>query len=600
MSRANDAFSSLISASGVDTSCFAKRSLNDLKSKNKPKQEVPVQVPLQKTPEKEEKLDVTYASVDLDSLGKPSAPQTSQQTAPLEDLFDDIPGCQPSAFVAEEIFDSEPEWIPAAAPSTEEPKTSHSQEEANAVSVSEERAAFPSDETKEFQLDDRRKEEFGWEEEEASYFSSGKRFEEDSEGRFEDWNETNDDSFDDASFWESKARSTDFKSKFNQYRETLNIKAKEMKKKGLRAVRQGFDAAQEWMDKKSEERKQSQLEAQQKREDAKTIEMFLSEMEMLSHFRREELMRDVPPEFFEKVVQYAEEKGIEIDHLFVTSTDPSEHERAPLKDDDEEDVPAHSETPPLDEPDVPGDCLEVTGEEESQSPSEQEDFDLLGLTKETQSTDPNPQRKKSINLADPDDLDAFFTGGGSVQTEPTTSQIPRVVFQNEDLMKFEGKACSQSTSDLSAMYSRLKQSGHTEEEIRSILKETRKQEKENKMAAALKAKTDREREVEEVQELQHVLKEKHRCKIAEWKDKHANNMRGLLTSLQTVLWEGSGWTSLTVADVLEMAQVKKAYMKANLIIHPDKVKQKGGSHEQVVLADMVFNVLKEAWIKFQS
>ena len=120
------------------------------------------------------------------------------------------------------------------------------------------------------------------------------------------------------------------------------------------------------------------------------------------------------------------------------------------------------------------------------------------------------------------------------------------------------------------------------------------------MAAALQAKVEREREVEENQELLSSLKEKHRQKIGAWKERHADNMRGLLTTLQTVLWEDSGWKPLTVAEVLEVSQVKKAYMKANLIIHPDKVKQKGGIAEQVVLADMVFNVLKEAWQKFQS
>ena len=42
------------------------------------------------------------------------------------------------------------------------------------------------------------------------------------------------------------------------------------------------------------------------------------------------------------------------------------------------------------------------------------------------------------------------------------------------------------------------------------------------------------------------------------------------------------------------------YMKANLIVHPDKVKQKGGTLEQVTTADMVFDVLKAAWGKFEA
>lgn len=31
----------------------------------------------------------------------------------------------------------------------------------------------------------------------------------------------------------------------------------------------------------------------------------------------------------------------------------------------------------------------------------------------------------------------------------------------------------------------------------------------------------------------------------------------------------------------QLAQVKRVYMKANLVVHPDKVKQKGGTLEQV-------------------
>ena len=47
-------------------------------------------------------------------------------------------------------------------------------------------------------------------------------------------------------------------------------------------------------------------------------------------------------------------------------------------------------------------------------------------------------------------------------------------------------------------------------------------------------------------------------------------------------------------------QVKRIYMKANLIVHPDKVKQKGGTLEQITIADMVFDVLKMAWGKFEG
>lgn len=50
----------------------------------------------------------------------------------------------------------------------------------------------------------------------------------------------------------------------------------------------------------------------------------------------------------------------------------------------------------------------------------------------------------------------------------------------------------------------------------------------------------------------------------------------------------------------DCSQVKKVYMKANLLVHPDKVRQRNGTPEQIAIADMTFDVLKEAWIGFQK
>ena len=49
-----------------------------------------------------------------------------------------------------------------------------------------------------------------------------------------------------------------------------------------------------------------------------------------------------------------------------------------------------------------------------------------------------------------------------------------------------------------------------------------------------------------------------------------------------------------------LPQIKKVYMRANLLVHPDKVRQKNGGPEQVAIADMVFDVLKDAWNIFTA
>ncbi len=77
-------------------------------------------------------------------------------------------------------------------------------------------------------------------------------------------------------------------------------------------------------------------------------------------------------------------------------------------------------------------------------------------------------------------------------------------------------------------------------------------------------------------------------------------MRGLLGSLQTVLWPDSGWVPVGVGEMLDPGQVRKVWMKANLLVHPDKVRQRNGSPEQVAIADMIFDALKDAWNAFQK
>ena len=79
-----------------------------------------------------------------------------------------------------------------------------------------------------------------------------------------------------------------------------------------------------------------------------------------------------------------------------------------------------------------------------------------------------------------------------------------------------------------------------------------------------------------------------------------DNIRALLSTLHTVMWEGSGWTAPGMTDLVEVGKVKRCYMKANLVVHPDKVKQKGGTVEQIVIADMAFDTLKTAWNKFEA
>ncbi|KAL6761587.1 DnaJ domain-containing protein [Haematococcus lacustris] len=139
-----------------------------------------------------------------------------------------------------------------------------------------------------------------------------------------------------------------------------------------------------------------------------------------------------------------------------------------------------------------------------------------------------------------------------------------------------------------------------EPEVRRRLREARVAEKHAKMRAALADKQAKDAEEARRREQQVELKAVHKATVDAWRNRNKNNIRGLLSSLHTVLWEGSGWQPVSMADLLDPAHIRKVWMRANLLVHPDKVRQRDGSPEQVAIADMVFDALKEAWNGFQA
>jgi cyclin G-associated kinase len=58
----------------------------------------------------------------------------------------------------------------------------------------------------------------------------------------------------------------------------------------------------------------------------------------------------------------------------------------------------------------------------------------------------------------------------------------------------------------------------------------------------------------------------------EWTEGKQRNIRALLCSLHTVLWEGGSvkWQEVGMHQLVSHADVKKMYRKACLAVHPDK------------------------------
>lgn len=90
------------------------------------------------------------------------------------------------------------------------------------------------------------------------------------------------------------------------------------------------------------------------------------------------------------------------------------------------------------------------------------------------------------------------------------------------------------------------------------------------------------------------------AKVREWSKGKEGNIRSLLSTLQYILWPESGWKQVPLVDIIEGAPVKRAYQKALLCLHPDKLQQKGASAHQKYTAEKVFDILQEAWIHFNS
>ncbi|KAM0280474.1 hypothetical protein ACHAQH_004053 [Verticillium albo-atrum] len=96
-----------------------------------------------------------------------------------------------------------------------------------------------------------------------------------------------------------------------------------------------------------------------------------------------------------------------------------------------------------------------------------------------------------------------------------------------------------------------------------------------------------------------ALSEKVDARIAAWRDGKRDNLRALIGSLDTVLWEGSGWKKVGLHELVMANKVKISYMKAIAKCHPDKLPQ-DASTEVRLIAATVFATLNESWDKFKS
>ncbi|XP_022894649.1 auxilin-like protein 1 isoform X2 [Olea europaea var. sylvestris] len=88
--------------------------------------------------------------------------------------------------------------------------------------------------------------------------------------------------------------------------------------------------------------------------------------------------------------------------------------------------------------------------------------------------------------------------------------------------------------------------------------------------------------------------------VKRWSSGKEGNLRALLSTLQYILGPNSGWQPIPLTEVITSAAVKRAYRKATLCVHPDKLQQRGATIQQKYTCEKVFDLLKEAWNMFTS
>ncbi|KAI3408710.1 uncharacterized protein J3R85_020096 [Psidium guajava] len=111
-------------------------------------------------------------------------------------------------------------------------------------------------------------------------------------------------------------------------------------------------------------------------------------------------------------------------------------------------------------------------------------------------------------------------------------------------------------------------------------------------AKALAEKNQRDLLVQREQAERNRLAESLDADLKRWSSGKQGNLRALLSTLQYILGPDSGWQPVSLTEIVTAAAVKKAYRKATLCVHPDKLQQRGASLQQKYVCEKVFDLLK--------
>lgn len=120
----------------------------------------------------------------------------------------------------------------------------------------------------------------------------------------------------------------------------------------------------------------------------------------------------------------------------------------------------------------------------------------------------------------------------------------------------------------------------------------------NAALAAVKAREEKKKEEESDRDTAQAMLGP---KLDAWRAEASGQLRdirSLVTTLHTVLWEGANWTEVPMSKIIMAPRVRIYYLKACAVVHPDKHMTAGP--ERKYIAERIFEALNEAHRKFQE
>lgn len=133
-------------------------------------------------------------------------------------------------------------------------------------------------------------------------------------------------------------------------------------------------------------------------------------------------------------------------------------------------------------------------------------------------------------------------------------------------------------------------------ERRKQLQAARLAKEEAAVAAKVRQVQDEQAKLDTDRETERLLEKGLKLKVAQWQ-KDKKNLRALLASLHEIAPPCS-WKAVGMGELIDPKKVKKWYHKACLAVHPDK--QDPGNLEGKVMAQLLFDALRESWHVFEQ